>query len=99
MLSVHLEDVEHVAGSGCQFFKAYSGNRISAAEMQGAQIVQCLVLKPDNWEPAVDDQDSEKGQHLLLIRYPQLCVRADRLCSCESNQTRIGEHRSQMSRD
>jgi hypothetical protein len=66
MLSVHLEDVKHVAGPGCQFFKAYSGNRISAAAMQGAQTVQCLVLKPVNWEPAVDDQDFEKDSTHFL---------------------------------
>ncbi|CEL00786.1 hypothetical protein ASPCAL00382 [Aspergillus calidoustus] len=65
-VAIYLEDIEHVAGPGCRFPGAFSGNQITVEEMRGCQTVQCLVPKVDDWEPAVDDHDFEKDSKYFL---------------------------------
>ncbi|RDW64349.1 uncharacterized protein DSM5745_09760 [Aspergillus mulundensis] len=75
-MAIHLEDVEHVAGPGCRYPGGYIGKRISVAEMQGCNVVQCLVPKREDWKPAVDDYPFEKDSaHFLSGIRAGLCGR------------------------
>jgi len=35
-------------------------------EMKGCRAVQCLLVKKDDWEPEIDDQDFERDSKVFL---------------------------------
>jgi hypothetical protein len=53
-------DFEHIAGPGCRNRAGYSGHKISAEEMRGCQVSQCLIRKSWDFKPLDDDEDFEK---------------------------------------
>ncbi|KAG8671981.1 hypothetical protein FPOAC2_05346 [Fusarium poae] len=58
--------LEHIAGPNCNQTIAYNGHRISAEDMKGCNTFQCLVYKPEDWQPQSDDQEFEvKGNYFL----------------------------------
>jgi hypothetical protein len=59
-------EFEHIAGPGCRNRAGYSGHKISAEEMRGCQVSQCLVRKPLDFEPLEDDEDFEKEGEFCL---------------------------------
>ena len=66
--SKHSGAMEHIAGPGCINSGGYSGHNISAEEMRGCQVAQCLMRKPRGWKfvPAEDDEDFEKEGDFFL---------------------------------
>lgn len=50
---------EHFAGPGCVHQHGYAGSRITAEEMKGCNVLQCLFRKEPNWTPEPDDQPFE----------------------------------------
>ena len=60
------ENVEHLAGPDCEHHGGYSGFEISAEEMKGCTIIQCLIRKSPEWKPEPDDQDFELESDYFL---------------------------------
>ena len=59
-------ELEHLAGPGCEHCGGYSGFEITAEEMQGCTVAQCLVRKGPDWQPEPDDLDLElSGDYFL----------------------------------
>ncbi|KAK4549027.1 hypothetical protein LTR36_007483 [Oleoguttula mirabilis] len=73
-LGYHAKDehnVEHVAGPGCVANSGYNGHNISAEEMRGCLISQCLVRKPPHgatlrYRPDTDDEAFERDGSFFL---------------------------------
>ncbi len=60
------QELEHLAGPGCEHSSGYCGFNISAEEMRGSTTVQCLVMKTTEWTPEPDDQEFElSGKYYL----------------------------------
>jgi len=60
------DELEHIPGPKCTLDGGYNGHHIFVEAMRGCQTVQCLVLKPDNWQPQTDDEDFEiSSSHFL----------------------------------
>ncbi|KAF7553515.1 hypothetical protein G7Z17_g3558 [Cylindrodendrum hubeiense] len=63
-------DLEHIAGPECSYTLVagggYLGQSISVQEMKGCNTVQCLVRKPQNWEPEHGDEEFEKSGSFFL---------------------------------
>ncbi|SPJ86895.1 uncharacterized protein FTOL_11920 [Fusarium torulosum] len=57
---------EHVPGPDCANESAYNGNSISVEAMKGCKVLQCLVRKPDDWQPEPDDEPFEISGTLFL---------------------------------
>ncbi|KAF4470833.1 hypothetical protein FALBO_2268 [Fusarium albosuccineum] len=57
---------EHIPGPECDLNRAYNGHFISAEAMRGRTTLQCLVRKPDDWEPEPDDEAFEASGHFFL---------------------------------
>lgn len=57
---------EHISGPECDQSNAYNGHNISAEAMRGCRISQCLIRKPEDWEPEPDDDEFEISGHFFL---------------------------------
>lgn len=60
------DKLEHLAGPRCEHHGGYSGFEISAEEMEGCTVAQCIVRKSPDWQPEPDDLDFElSGDYFL----------------------------------
>jgi hypothetical protein len=56
----------HISGPGCLSTYAYHGHRITAEEVKGSYVVQCLIKKGPGWVPSADDESFEiEGDYFL----------------------------------
>ncbi|KAM6506229.1 hypothetical protein FSOLCH5_014417 [Fusarium solani] len=60
------DDWEHISGPRCNQGDAYNGHNISVKAMRGCKTSQCLVRKPEDWEPEPDDEEFETSGHFFL---------------------------------
>ncbi|RSL98801.1 hypothetical protein CDV31_012432 [Fusarium ambrosium] len=60
------DDWEHISGPKCNQGDAYNGHNISVEAMRGCKTSQCLIRKPDDWEPEPDDEEFEVSGHFFL---------------------------------
>ncbi|RFN49779.1 hypothetical protein FIE12Z_5927 [Fusarium flagelliforme] len=60
------DELEHIPGPKCTQDGGYSGHHISVEAMKGCQEIQCLVPKPDDWEPQTDDEAFEISSSYFL---------------------------------
>lgn len=64
-ISTRLE-YEHIAGPNCRQLDGYNGHNVSVEQMLDCNTVQCLYIKPDDWQPNKDDMPFETDSKYYL---------------------------------
>ncbi|KAL3418165.1 hypothetical protein PVAG01_09880 [Phlyctema vagabunda] len=59
-------EYEHVAGPNCRNRNGYNGHLVTAQEMRGCNILQCLMRKNTSWVRQPDDLDFEVESECFL---------------------------------